>query len=78
MVTPGPENELKGESGSRGLGVQPPDAEKGLILHVLRIALNCNIPKSTLMNDLTRVLTQIFHFAHDMEARNISQSAQDG
>jgi len=76
MVTPGPETEVKGESGSRVLGA--PDAEKGLILHVLRIALNCNISKSTLMNDLTHVLTQIFHFAHDMEARNIVQRAQDG
>ena len=52
MVTPGPETEVKGESESRGLGAQPPDAEKGLILHVLRIALNCNISKSTLINDL--------------------------
>ena len=38
MVTPGPETEVIGESGSRGLGAQPPDAEKGLILHVLRIS----------------------------------------
>ena len=42
MVTPGPETEAIGESGSRGLGAQsgavPPDAEKGLILHVLRIS----------------------------------------
>ena len=34
MVTPGPETEVIGESGSGGLG----DAEKGLILHVLRIS----------------------------------------
>ena len=27
--------EVIGESGSMGLGAQPPDAEKGLILHVL-------------------------------------------
>jgi len=38
MVTPGPETEVIGESGSRGLGAQSPDAEKGLILHVLRIS----------------------------------------
>ena len=38
MVIPGPETEGIGESGSRGLGAQPPDAEKGLILHVLRIS----------------------------------------
>jgi len=30
------------------------------------------------MNDLTHVLTKIFYFTHDMEARNILQSAQDG
>ena len=30
------------------------------------------------MNDLTHVLKKIFHFTHDMEAKNISQSAQDG
>jgi len=33
MVIPWPETEVIGESGSGGLG-----AEKGLILHVLRIA----------------------------------------
>ena len=38
VVIPGPETEVIAESGSRGLGAQPPDAEKGLILHVLRIA----------------------------------------
>ena len=38
MVIPGPETEVIGESGSGGLGAQPPDAEKGLILHVLRIS----------------------------------------
>ena len=38
MVIPGPETEVIGESESRGLGVQPPDAEKGLILHVLIIS----------------------------------------
>jgi len=38
MVIPGPETEVIGESGSRGLGAQPPDAEKGLISHVLRIS----------------------------------------
>ena len=38
MVTPGPETEVIGESGSGGLGAQPPDAEKGLILHFLRIS----------------------------------------
>jgi len=38
MVIPGPETEVIGESGSEGLGAQPPDAEKGLILHVLRIS----------------------------------------
>ena len=38
MVIPGPETEVIGESGSRGLGAMPPDAEKGLILHVLRIS----------------------------------------
>ena len=37
MVIPGPETEVIGESGSGGLGAQPLDAEKGLILHVLRI-----------------------------------------
>ena len=37
MVIPGPETEVIGESGSGGLGAVPPDAEKGLILHVLRI-----------------------------------------
>ena len=31
MVIPGPETEVIGESGSGGLGAQPPDAEKGLI-----------------------------------------------
>jgi len=35
MVIPGPETEVIGESGSGGLGA---DAEKGLILHVLRIS----------------------------------------
>ena len=35
MVIPGPETEVIGESGSGGLGGT--DAEKGLILHVLRI-----------------------------------------
>ena len=43
-MIPGPETEVLGESGSGGLGAVPPDAEKGLILHVL---------KSTLMNDHT-------------------------
>ena len=38
MVIPGPETEVIGESRSGGLGAQPPDAEKGLILHVLRIS----------------------------------------
>ena len=38
MVIPGPETEVIRESGSGGLGAQPPDAEKGLILHVLRIS----------------------------------------
>jgi len=38
MVTPGPETEVIRESGSRGLGAVPPDAEKGLILYVLRIS----------------------------------------
>jgi len=38
MVIPGPETEVIGESGSGGLGAQPPDAEKGLILHVLKFA----------------------------------------
>jgi len=38
MVIPGPETEMMGESGSRGLGAVPPDAEKGLILHVLKIS----------------------------------------
>jgi len=38
MVMPGPETEVIGESGSGGLGAQPPDAERGLILHVLRIS----------------------------------------
>ena len=38
MVIPGPETEVIGESGSGGLGAVPPDAEKGLILHVLRIS----------------------------------------
>ena len=38
MVIPGPETEVIGKSGSEGLGAQPPDAEKSLILHVLRIA----------------------------------------
>jgi len=38
MVTPGPETEVTGESGSGGLGAVSPDAEKGLILHVLRIS----------------------------------------
>ena len=32
MVIPGPETEVIGESRSRGLGAQPPDAEKGLLL----------------------------------------------
>ena len=31
MVIPRPETEVIGESGSGGLGAQPPDAEKGLI-----------------------------------------------
>jgi len=53
MVIPGPETEVIGESGSGGLGAQPSDAEKGLILHVLRISENCSISKSTLMNDHT-------------------------
>ena len=38
MVIPRPETEVIGESGSGGLGAQPPDADKGLILHVLRIS----------------------------------------
>jgi len=38
MVIPGPETEVIGESGNGGLGAQPPDAEKSLILHVLRIS----------------------------------------
>jgi len=38
MVIPGPETEVIGECGSGGLGAQAPDAEKGLILHVLRIS----------------------------------------
>jgi len=38
MVIPGPETKVIGESGSGGLGAYPPDAEKGLILHVLKIA----------------------------------------
>ena len=38
MVIPGLGTEVVGESRSRGLGVQPPDAEKGLILHALKIA----------------------------------------
>ena len=37
MVIPGPGTEVIGESGSGSLGAVPPDAEKGLILHVLRI-----------------------------------------
>jgi len=37
MVIPWPETEI-GKSGSKGLGAQPAYAEKGLILHVLRIA----------------------------------------
>ena len=37
-VIPGPETEVIGESGSGSLGAQPPDAEKGLILHVLKIS----------------------------------------
>ena len=37
-MKPGPETEVIEESGSRGLGAQPPDAEKGLILNVLRIS----------------------------------------
>jgi len=38
MVIPGPETEVIRESGSGDGGAQPPDAEKGLILHVLRIS----------------------------------------
>jgi len=38
MVISGPETEVIGESGNGGLGAQAPDAEKGLILHVLRIS----------------------------------------
>ena len=38
MVMSGPETEVIGESGSGGLGAQPPDAEKRLILRVLRIS----------------------------------------
>jgi len=38
MVIPGPETEVIVESRSGGLGAQPPDAEKGLFLHVLRIS----------------------------------------
>ena len=38
MVIPEPETEVIGEFGSRGLGAQLPDADKGLILHVLIIA----------------------------------------
>jgi len=36
MVIPGPETEVIGESGSGGQGAQPPNVEKGLLLHVLR------------------------------------------
>ena len=35
MVIPGPKTEVIGESGSGGLGAVTPDAEKGLILHVV-------------------------------------------
>ena len=38
MVIPGPGTEVIGESKSRGVGAQPPDAGKSLILHVLN---NC-------------------------------------
>ena len=38
MVIPGPVIEVVGDPSSGGVGVQPPDAEKGLIFHVLRMA----------------------------------------
>jgi len=38
MVTPGPVVEVVGNPRSGVLGAVPPDAEKGLILHVLRMA----------------------------------------
>jgi len=38
MVIPGPGTEVIGECGKQGSGGAAPDAEKGLILHVLIIA----------------------------------------
>jgi len=74
MVIPGLVTEVVGESRSRGLGVQPPAAEKDLILHVLRIAWNCSISKSTLVNDVI----QIFYFTLDMKARCMALRAFSG
>jgi len=71
-VIPRPKTEVIGESGSGGLGAVPPNTKKGLILHVLRIAEHFQ------KHIDEYALTKIFHFTHDMEARNILQSAQDG
>ena len=38
MVIPGPVFEVVGDHSSGGLGAVPPDSEKGLIFHVLRMA----------------------------------------
>jgi len=57
MVIPGPVIEVVGDPSNGGLGAVPPDAENGLIFHVLRMAWNYSIWKSTLMNDLTCIYT---------------------